>query len=558
MASAAPVTSSTKETTNYARLCRLLVDIGTQALRDTLNAIHAPANLHTVLAANTATLQSLKAKRIINATQWGKLFPAIPNSVSSSNFDTTLLMVLLRNLCGLTTPPTGWDALPAVTDLSKEADIARVKFFRNTVYGHAEKASVDDIKFNDYWRDIRDTLIRLGGASYQAAIDTLRNETMDPDVEDHYMGLLSEWKKDEDNVKEELGAMKKMQEKIVRGQEKIVHGQEKMLQALTPSKEVADQVTALHEIKLKVLPKDLDAEKHEILNQHFTTYISIFMKNNKLSSMEGMGEFLKYIEDSYNLLTRALGCGCLEIRVQCRNMESLERLWRDCCHGNLDRMAERCLVTNELIKKLDLKALRLNVVIKEEDYLACKESFSDVVGPLKEVSSSVVIMDNQDEWMVIVLTIVAFFLNTGRGLQATKLGEEFLIFLTSNARIKEYHLFYEEINLLMFDAAYKVSNYTSAERYAKELLIIYHTSGDTLREGRVSLVLGMIYQKQNKFERAREYYQKAAVVTRSTGDKQTEALCYMMIGKLFNSLCEYHKAEEYYKKALTITVSNGD
>ena len=35
MACAAPTASSSKETTNFARLCRLLVDVGTQALRDT-------------------------------------------------------------------------------------------------------------------------------------------------------------------------------------------------------------------------------------------------------------------------------------------------------------------------------------------------------------------------------------------------------------------------------------------------------------------------------------------------------------------------------------------
>ena len=39
MAHAAPTVSSTKETTNYAGLCHLLVDAGTQALRDTFNAM---------------------------------------------------------------------------------------------------------------------------------------------------------------------------------------------------------------------------------------------------------------------------------------------------------------------------------------------------------------------------------------------------------------------------------------------------------------------------------------------------------------------------------------
>ena len=204
MATAAPTVSSTKETTNYARLCRLLVDAGTQALRDIFDAIHPPANLHTVLTGNKTKLQSLRTRKIINATQWGKLFPVIPSSVSSRDFDITLLMVLLRNLCGLPSPAAGWDTLPAVTDVSREADIARVKYYRNTVYGHAECASVDDSMFNACWGDIRDTLVRLGGVKYRAAIDNLATECMDPEVEDHCKELLSQWKKDEDNVKNKL------------------------------------------------------------------------------------------------------------------------------------------------------------------------------------------------------------------------------------------------------------------------------------------------------------------------------------------------------------------
>ena len=204
MASAAPATSSNKETTNYARLCRLLVDVGTRALRDTLDVIHAPTNLQAVLTANKPTLQGLRSRRIINATQWGKLFPVIPSSVSSTDFDITLLMVLLRNFCCLSPPAKGWDRLPAATDMSREADIARVKYFRNTVYAHAEQASVDDKTFKTYWQDIRDALVRLGGVRYRAAIDNLETECIDSEMEDHYKKVLSEWKKDEDNIKDEL------------------------------------------------------------------------------------------------------------------------------------------------------------------------------------------------------------------------------------------------------------------------------------------------------------------------------------------------------------------
>ena len=209
MASAAPTFSSTKETTNYARLCRLIVDVGTQVFRDTFDAIHAPTNLHTVLAGNKATIQTLRTKGVINANQWGKLFPTISTSVSLAHFDITLLMVLLRNLCGLTSPATGWDKLPAETDVSREADIARVKYYRNTVYGHAECASVDDAAFNAYWSDIRDALVRLGGVKYKTAIDKLETEVMDPDLEDHYKELLTQWKKDEDNMKDDVNEIKK-------------------------------------------------------------------------------------------------------------------------------------------------------------------------------------------------------------------------------------------------------------------------------------------------------------------------------------------------------------
>lgn len=239
MFGAAPMTTSTKETTNYARLCRLLVDVGSQALRDIFDSIHAPGSLHTVLSSPPADAIILSLykpkkgkKKILNPTQWGKLYPAIPASVSSANFDVTLLMVLLRNICRLSPPATGWDNLPPPTDTSHEADIARVKFFRNVVYGHAEQASVNDASFSYYWQDIRATLVRLRGASYGAAIDQLKNDCMDPEMEKHYMKLLKKWKKNEEIIQEQLNEMgsdikylrKKMDDLTAPEKETIVEG----------------------------------------------------------------------------------------------------------------------------------------------------------------------------------------------------------------------------------------------------------------------------------------------------------------------------------------------
>lgn len=75
-----------------------------------------------------------------------------------------------------------------------EANIVRVKCYRNTVCGHASQASVDDATFNTCWQDISNALVALGGASYAAAINKLKNKCMDPDTEEHYRELLKQWK----------------------------------------------------------------------------------------------------------------------------------------------------------------------------------------------------------------------------------------------------------------------------------------------------------------------------------------------------------------------------
>ena len=208
MASGPPDFASTQENTNYARLCRLLVDVGCTVLRDTFDSIYPPANLHVVLSNPSVlpTLEFLKQKKVLNLMQWGKLFPAVASSVSSANFDVTLLMVLLRNICGLSPPvSTGsWDKLPPDSDNSTEANIVRIKWYRNNVYGHATKASVDDAAFNVLWQKISSAVLALG-SGYGAVISRLETESMDPAAEAQYQRLLCDWKKDDDVVKEIFG-----------------------------------------------------------------------------------------------------------------------------------------------------------------------------------------------------------------------------------------------------------------------------------------------------------------------------------------------------------------
>ena len=198
----------TQENANYARLCRLLVDVGFTVLRDTFHRIHPPANLHVVLSSPSvlSTLESLKQGRVLNSSQWAKLFPAVASSVSSANFDGTLLMVLLRDICGLSPPvSTGsWDELPLDTDNSTEANIVRIKCYRNDIYGLATKSSVDDATFNVLWQKISSAVLALG-SGYGDVISRMKTECMDPAAEAHYEKVLSDWKKDDDISKEMHG-----------------------------------------------------------------------------------------------------------------------------------------------------------------------------------------------------------------------------------------------------------------------------------------------------------------------------------------------------------------
>lgn len=74
--------------------------------------------------------------------------------VTSSEFDLTLMIALIRNLPSSVIPPrNGYDILPAPTEISDGDDLARIKFYRN-MFAHPQKGEVDTVDFNSYWLDI--------------------------------------------------------------------------------------------------------------------------------------------------------------------------------------------------------------------------------------------------------------------------------------------------------------------------------------------------------------------------------------------------------------------
>ena len=198
----------TNEGLNYPHLCRLLITLGSKALRVTFDKIIPPQSLHRCLKHQAhSKLLLLRKRGVLNSLQWSKLYPSSSPEVISASFDIPLLIVLLRTICNLSPPPAGWDTPPLTADASRESDIARVRYFMNAVSKHAGEGFINDAVFSNYWQQIRDTLLRLGGAHYGDAIDEIRDQEMDSLEEEHFRELLKQWKKVEDNIKDKLNEL---------------------------------------------------------------------------------------------------------------------------------------------------------------------------------------------------------------------------------------------------------------------------------------------------------------------------------------------------------------
>ena len=177
-----------EEVANFTRLTRLLVDKGTQALRNTFNDIHPPAKLSAVLDANRKYLSKLNVSHIRD--QLDSLFPSSGTPPDSKTFDVRLLSFLLHNICDLLPPETGWDAMPPDSDRSTEANIARIKQLRNQVYHHAMSARVDNAAFGKLWKEVSQALVEL--KIPRKEIDVLKTCRLGPE-EKIYVQMLIDW-----------------------------------------------------------------------------------------------------------------------------------------------------------------------------------------------------------------------------------------------------------------------------------------------------------------------------------------------------------------------------
>lgn len=177
---------TTEETTNLARIARIILGPCTDVLRAVLNNQISPSDLK----------QRVKSYNVANKKHSiSKDQRDLVNSEDYTNFDITLLYFLLRNICTITPHVNRWGNNPELSDRSVSANIERIRLIRNEYYGHYSRFFIPQSDFEDKWKYLFQSVTELEkyiGTSkdYQIALVELTHCTMDVKVKDDFIQQL--------------------------------------------------------------------------------------------------------------------------------------------------------------------------------------------------------------------------------------------------------------------------------------------------------------------------------------------------------------------------------
>ena len=93
------------------------------------------------------------------------------------------------------------------------------------------------------------------------------------------------------------------------------------------------------------------------------------------SNQDQLNGFLQYLTEVRKVLIVDARPGSLIITVRCSSLQILDELWEDYRSGRLNGMAQKFLVTDEILKKFGLKEANVTTTVLEEDYRVCRENF---------------------------------------------------------------------------------------------------------------------------------------------------------------------------------------
>ena len=90
---------------------------------------------------------------------------------------------------------------------------------------------------------------------------------------------------------------------------------------------------------------------------------------------EDLNGYLRYIQEVRKVLFVETKPGSLIITVECGSLLILDELWEDYYTGYLNEMAQKYLVTDDVLKELGLIEIKLITTIVEKEYRRLREHF---------------------------------------------------------------------------------------------------------------------------------------------------------------------------------------
>ena len=190
------------EQTNYARLCRVVIELCSGILRCVLSFFIVPSCLRQA-ATKCAALNNL------NTQQWKLIHLA--KIEGYSNFDITLLYTLLRhlNLSGLSPPTNGWGHHPDMTSASLADDIERIRILRNKIHGLKSSMELSDQGFQQAMTilsylcgrmDNRYSKFRYPAQTFRSQFKDLETCSMDEQLQKKYMDIAANLTAENENI----------------------------------------------------------------------------------------------------------------------------------------------------------------------------------------------------------------------------------------------------------------------------------------------------------------------------------------------------------------------
>ena len=103
--------------------------------------------------------------------------------------------------------------MPPVSDTSTEANLARIKYYRNMLYGHVTTTGIQTSAFDVKWQEISSVLVSLGFS--QSEVDRLKREPCGED----YVSAVTEWMKSDEEIQFQLKNLLTKQQQVLQTQQ---------------------------------------------------------------------------------------------------------------------------------------------------------------------------------------------------------------------------------------------------------------------------------------------------------------------------------------------------